>query len=81
MEENNSSLKIYPNPSNGIFTLETGNNFRQQVAVYNLLGEKIYETEITDASITVTLPVKSGVYFCELRDEGNYILRKKIVVE
>ena len=81
MEENNSSLKIYPNPSNGIFTLETGNNFRQQVAVYNLLGEKIYETEITDASTTVTLPVKSGVYFCELRDEGNYILRKKIVVE
>ena len=79
VEVNSTYLNIYPNPSNGNFTVET--NANQMIEIYNLLGEKIYETEITDASTTVTLPVKSGVYFCELRDEQNNILRKKIVVE
>ena len=63
------SFDVYPNPSNGVFTVEgTG-----MMTVTNVLGQIIKETEI-DGQYIMELP--QGIYFVKMGDET-----RKIVVE
>jgi len=53
MEQNSSlsenSLLCYPNPTDGIVTAVVNNNQKEQatIAIYNLMGQKVFEKEIT----------------------------------
>ncbi len=76
-----TSVTVYPNPSNGNFTLETNALSNQSVEIYNLVGEQIFQTTLNNARTPIHLNAPSGVYYCELKDGRNNILRKKIVVE
>ena len=62
-------LSIYPNPSNGAFTVEGTGNLR----ITNLLGQEILTKEINGPT-TIELP--KGVYFLRLNG-----VTRKIVVE
>ena len=79
--DNPLEVLIFPNPSNSKFTLEAGQDISEnQVAVYNLLGQK---TEVSigqlgprklDLDLTGNVP---GVYFVRL-DTGNEVISRKI---
>ena len=74
-----NGLTISPNPSNGIFTVQTPSNNSKfkTIEVYNLLGDKIYST--TSNKIDISTSPK-GVYFVKVNDvDRNYT--KKIVVQ
>ena len=68
MDELSSATSIYPNPSNGIVTIE-GNGI---VTITNTLGQEIIRKEIVEKE-TVTLD--NGVYFIKIND----IIRKVII--
>ena len=76
-----TDVAVYPNPSNGNFILETNANSNQSVEIYNLVGDLIFQATLNSSRTPINLRVPSGVYFCELKDERNNILRMKIVVE
>jgi hypothetical protein len=76
------SVKIYPNPNNGQFTLELSNIEKDaSVCIYNLLGTQIYHSTATSqTSYKVNLPeIKRGIYFVKVTDRKEQYIRKMVV--
>lgn len=63
-----SSLQLYPNPSDGNFTLKSQHSVQgKEVCVYSVLGQKITRTILlNETENTIELNVKSGVYFIKI---------------
>lgn len=75
-----NELNIFPNPSNGIFQLETIEN-NQHIKVYNILGDLISE-KITDNSIDNVIDLNDrakGIYFVEVINLAQKQVRKILI--
>lgn len=72
---------IFPNPSNGTFTIATTTTLTN-VAVYTLTGSFVKNIEIKDAEINEVFvdELSSGIYLLELSNETEKVW-KKVVVE
>jgi hypothetical protein len=78
--ENN--MTIYPNPSNGTFTIEMKENpNNSSIEIYNLLGKKVYSQVIHTSKIILNLNLHSGVYFLNVRDAKGQDQSKKLIVK
>jgi bacillolysin len=78
-----NDIEIFPNPSNGIFTIRSQtNNEEQYVEVYNMLGAKIHSSAKSKLSAyTVDLSNQSkGIYFVKVY-QGEKCTTRKIVVQ
>jgi hypothetical protein len=76
------SIKIYPNPNNGQFSLELSNiESGATVSIYNMLGERVYRSTATNnISHKINLPeIKKGIYFVKVVDGKVQFTRKMIV--
>jgi hypothetical protein len=76
------SIKVYPNPNNGQFTLELGNvDSGSSVCLYNLLGTVVYRSVTTsESTLRINLSgIRRGIYFVKVADKEKQ-LTKKIVV-
>ena len=80
-EIKNSQFNVYPNPTNGVFTIELDGNVKYDVTVNNILGQTVYATSTTAMNITIDLSsFEKGIYTIELKNNsGTYI--DKIIVE
>ncbi|HEY1047164.1 MAG TPA: T9SS type A sorting domain-containing protein, partial [Bacteroidia bacterium] len=74
--------KVYPNPTNGFFSLETSDNIKQ-ISVYDVMGNELqviknqFEDSITKMDLTHLAP---GIYFIKLQtDKGSAI--EKIIIQ
>lgn len=72
------NIFIYPNPSNGKFTLNT-TEYPIQLKVYNTMGEKVLETTVNNKQETVNLAGTDGVYFLQGNVKGETFSRKIIL--
>lgn len=71
---NDNKIKVYPNPSNGIFNIQTTENINK-IAVYNTLGQKVLEGN----TLTIDLTNQpSGIYFAELVSSQGKSIQKII---
>ncbi|MDF2435928.1 MAG: hypothetical protein K0Q95_304 [Bacteroidota bacterium] len=72
-----NSISVYPNPSNGMFTLNLGHNVTSTVEVYNVLGaqvsDKSFNTQINSLDLT---GLEAGVYFVKVTTEKGQITKK-----
>jgi len=73
-------MSIYPNPSNGIFTLIMNNEQgikNIEVKVMNVLGQVVYQSAITAPQSEINLKeVPSGIYFLQLQTAEGAVYRK-----
>jgi len=72
-ETEGKTVKVYPNPSNGIFNISSGAAI-QSVAVYNLQGQLVYENKLVGALETAVDSGSwaKGMYFLDiLADNGK----------
>ena len=77
-------LLLYPNPSNGSFTIEFLNVKVgvEYIEVVNLLGQQIYLRNIVDAVRTIEVKIEGsvrGVYFVNIATEEGIFTRKLLL--
>jgi len=76
-------LKIYPNPTEGVFTIALPNvRGVKNVEIYSILGKRVYQTTLNGQSLEVKhADLKTGVYLVNVNTEDNKVLRSKLVVK
>jgi len=82
-----NDLGIYPNPTSGKFTLafNAGKNIKQvEVSITNMTGQQVRAESFTVSGTQFTKDISlegqaKGVYFVELKADGQKMMRKLIV--
>ena len=74
---------IFPNPSNGIFTISKNNlPENSSIAIFNILGEKISDIELKNDLTEIDLSSEAkGIYFYQVFSEGKIISTGKLISE
>jgi hypothetical protein len=76
------SVKLYPNPNNGRFTISLTNiGFDATISVYNVLGSRVYNSSVNNQTdMSVNLPeLQKGIYFVKVADQKEQFTKKMIV--
>ena len=85
ISKNSSLFTVYPNPSNGKFTVKF-EGFQQadyKLTICNLLGQEIYTSFIKEQQTTLDIDLtdfSKGIYFVKF-DEGTNSYKQKIIIE
>ena len=80
------SIDLFPNPSNGNFSIITSLTASQQleIDVYSVLGEKVYSAKVENAKQTIIdvnmTDRASGIYFVQVNNGEEKITKRVIVV-
>jgi hypothetical protein len=82
----NFTTSLFPNPNNGRFTIELqGVRDKEQVEIYNMLGERVYSSPLTINHSQFTIDISghpAGVYMYRLVNEtGAPVAYGKFVIE
>jgi uncharacterized delta-60 repeat protein len=79
----NNGLKIYPNPSNGVYNLQTNEmNTAKSISIYSILGQKIYDTVISSNETTIDISNQpKGVYLYKVFGIQGGTKSGKLVIE
>jgi len=84
-ENKNADITLYPNPSNGNFTLNLNNLSpqRKEITIINCLGQVIDKrTNESSAQLNINLSTqKKGIYFIEIKTEDQATWREKILLQ
>lgn len=76
----NVSINTFPNPNNGLFTIQADENILF-IEICNLLGQTIYSTECNSTETNINmLNQAKGIYFVKIKTESGVGI-KKIVKE
>ncbi len=80
-ESENIAFAVAPNPiSNGSFTLTVENAQPSEMVIYNLNGQLIKSQKIDNSVNTINVEtLESGVYFIEVRNNEERIVKKIII--
>ena len=89
---NNSDVTIYPNPSNGKFTINVLKSKIHELEIYNLLGEKIMFVAAIPGGANSSSPgtpyrtvdISShpkGIYFVKVTTEKGGVFLEKVLVQ
>ena len=75
------SFEVYPNPNNGIFTIESKELTSSIIDVYDLLGQKVKSIQISSTKTLIDLSnFPKGVYLLIYTDK-NKKSNKRIILE
>ena len=79
IDELSSSFSIYPNPSNGIITIQAASSIKT-INVYNMIGNLVMVKNIANNQSTLNIEnLTNGVYFMELNLSNGSILNSKFI--
>ncbi|HKC69203.1 MAG TPA: T9SS type A sorting domain-containing protein, partial [Bacteroidia bacterium] len=74
-----NTVKVYPNPAQGNFTVEVSNNQKQQLQVLDISG-KIVLTQTIQSKTTIDASLfENGVYFVQLKSEAGVSIQKIVM--
>jgi hypothetical protein len=77
---NNDEILIYPNPSNGRFTV-TCDKTIEKIELYNVLGEKVFSDNPKAKNAQINVNLSKGLYMYRIILDNHYIGSGKIIVQ
>jgi polyhydroxybutyrate depolymerase len=81
-ENENNLVSVYPNPSNGKFTVYVENNKGSNFQILNLLGTVVYEAKLTGKYTTIAIDESSkGIYFYRIINNTDVIKSGKLIIQ
>lgn len=78
-ENNEISANIYPNPSNGIITIDVEG--KNDVTVYNITGQLVYNQSIEGKTSINLSNLEKGTYLVMLKNNNDNVSKQVIVLE
>jgi len=93
LQENNGSLgievqpiiqknvAIYPNPAKNNFTVESNDIDMSEVAIYNIDGKSVFQSNVQTNKLLVNKQFASGIYFVRITTKDNNTITQKLVVQ
>lgn len=85
-EQGDEEIAIYPNPSNGVFTISASNlpAKKAELRIINVIGNEIYHETLTRTegqfSKTIDLSGKAkGLYYIKLETDGYSSVRRVVI--
>ena len=73
-------LNIYPTVSNGEFTINLPRRVESYVAIFNTLGQQVFQNNYSDKNINLNLQLAQGVYLIKVTADNNSVT-KRIIIE
>jgi hypothetical protein len=78
-ELNQNSFLISPNPAHNSFTI-TSPLQNARVEIYNVIGERVYQTTLNSKHQTLNTNLSTGLYFVKLQ-HGEQVNVEKLIIE
>lgn len=76
-DNTNGNISVYPNPSTGVFVIETADLINAKLEITNVIGSVVYKSEIKNDKTEINLSeLNKGVYFLKIEN-----LVRKIIIE
>ncbi|MAN28268.1 MULTISPECIES: T9SS type A sorting domain-containing protein [Mesonia] len=76
------NLSIYPNPViGGKLYVQAPENSISNIKVYNLLGQKVLEQKINNASMFNVTSLHSGIYLASFETTAHQRITKKVIIK
>lgn len=80
-EVTKANISIFPNPSNGTFTIK-GIEGISSIQVLNSLGQTVQTIDAnTNSIVKIDLLNRKGVYFVKLTDDSGDLITKKVIIK
>ena len=83
-ELNNSLAQLFPNPTNGIITINLSNHSNGQIILTDILGKEVLSKSFSSNEVQLNLKnlESKGTYFAKVLDSnGNIIAIKKLIYQ
>ncbi len=76
----NEDFEIFPNPSDGNFTIKTKNLDYYKIYIIDMRGKTVYKNTLKDNEVKITADLPQGVYTLKISDSEK-VLVKKIIIQ
>jgi len=84
LSNNYTGIKIFPNPSNGLFNVVINGEKQSQskIEIYNMIGDKVYAATLSILNYQFSIDVPSGIYLYRVISEtGNIVSTGKLIID
>ena len=76
----NNKLLVYPNPSNGHFTISS-NLLIESIELYDIMGKKVFSSNTKVQTMQITEPLPQGLYVYRVVLQDQSLRTGKIIVQ
>ncbi|MCL2511885.1 MAG: T9SS type A sorting domain-containing protein, partial [Bacteroidales bacterium] len=79
--DNYSSVRVYPNPTDGELRIESGELRMESVEIYDVMGRKALTSPVSFTPPETTLNIAhlpTGVYFLKIQTDDGVVVRKVV---
>lgn len=73
------SIMIYPNPTNGNFSIDLGNNPESSIELFDVQGKLVYSAQAVNQKTDLNISLANGVYNLRITNVNGTVNQKLII--